>query len=203
MNEPRWVTIDDYINGLAEIPEKDFVREVINPYIANCRLRHETLAPYAFFSPATYTRNLIFKNDLFEIIAICWEAGQISRIHNHRDQQCFMAMAMGRLENQNYKVTDKDPEKGTCKLEYSERSIIFPTSHVEVDPVEPVHHVGNLEEFSERAISIHMYSRPFMSCEVYSFENGTYCDVDLYYTTEFGEPGPECEKCQAELVSLS
>jgi hypothetical protein len=46
----------------------------------------------------------------------------------------------------------------------------------------------NLREFGERAVSLHVYSRPFSSCEVYQIDRGTYSDVDLQYSTEFGQP---------------
>jgi len=56
-----------------------------------------------------------------------------------------------------------------------------------VDQEEPVHQVLNLVEWKERAVSLHVYSRPFNTCEVYSLEKGTYCDVPLYYTSEYGK----------------
>ena len=146
-----------------------------------------------FFSPASYTRNLIFKNELLELIAICWDVGQASRIHNHRDQQCWMAVPIGQLKNQNYRVVARDPARQTCRLEPSRSFLITPESPLEVDQEEPVHQVLNLAEYGQRAVSLHLYSRPFNTCEVYSLEKGTYCDVPLYYTSEYGKlcPGEE------------
>jgi len=51
--------------------------------------------------------------------------------------------------------------------------------------------VLNLAEFARRAVSLHIYSRPFSSCEVYSLEKGAYMDVPLSYTSEFGKLSPE------------
>ena len=67
-----------------------------------------------------------------------------------------------------------------------------------MDQQEPVHQVLNLPEWNERAVSLHIYSRPFSSCEIYSLEKGTYCDVPLHYTSEYGkqvegEPGARPE----------
>jgi hypothetical protein len=39
-------------------------------------------------------------------------------------------------------------------------------------------------------VSIHVYSRPFDSCEVYQRDKGTYADVPLFYTSEYGELNP-------------
>lgn len=184
----RLVGVDEFVQGLAAIP--GFKPEGVNAYLQAHRVRPETLRPYLFFSPASYTRNLVFKNDLFEVIAICWEIGQGSRIHNHRDQRCWMVVPIGRLKNQNYRVVDRDPQTHTCRLLPSRVFLITPTAPLEVDLNEPVHEVLNLAEYNERAVSLHLYSRPFNTCEVYSVEKGTYWDVPLSYTSEYGKLCP-------------
>ncbi|MBI4466040.1 MAG: cysteine dioxygenase family protein [Acidobacteria bacterium] len=189
------VRVDEFAKGLATLPVMK--PETVNPYLERFRVRPESLQPYMFFSPASYTRNLIFKNAMFELIAIGWEVGQASRIHNHRDQRCWMAVPIGKLKNQNYRVLDRNPEKKTCRLVASGSFLITPASPLEVDQEEPVHQVLNLAEYQERAVSLHIYSRPFDSCEVYSLEKGTYCDVPLCYTSEYGK------LCAGEEASVS
>jgi len=60
-----------------------------------------------------------------------------------------------------------------------------------VNPLEPVHQVLNLAEYNQRAVSIHIYSKPFDSCEVYQLKEGTYGDVPLHYTSEYGKLNPD------------
>jgi hypothetical protein len=135
-------------------------------------------------------RDFTFKNEVFECMTICWEIGQASRIHNHRDQNCWMSAPIGRLKVQNFRVDERDSARGTCR--------IIPTAIYEMDashpayvnPLEPVHQVLNLAEFNQRAVSIHIYSKPFDSCEVYLREKGTYGDVPLHYTSEYGKLNP-------------
>ncbi|MFQ5817172.1 MAG: cysteine dioxygenase family protein [Terriglobia bacterium] len=184
------VTIQEFVRGLEQIPATHFDPQTVYDYIAARRIEPASLPPYLYFSRANYTRNLVFKNELFEVLAICWEVGQVSRIHNHRDQHCWMAAAIGKLENQNYRVRDRDPQRGTCRLEPSETLLITPSAPLAVDPDEPVHQVCNRPEYSERAVSIHIYSRPFDTCEVYSLEHGKYYDVQLSYTSEYGTLRP-------------
>jgi hypothetical protein len=47
-----------------------------------------------------------------------------------------------------------------------------------------------LAEFNQRAVSIHVYSKPFDTCEIYQREKGTYADVPLHYTSEYGKLNP-------------
>jgi cysteine dioxygenase len=124
-------------------------------------------------------------------MAICWEVGQASRVHNHRDQNCWMAAPIGRLRIQNFRVDDRDAAHGTCKLVPTEVYEMNASNPVHVNPLEPVHQVLNLPEFNQRAVSIHVYSKPFDVCEVYQRDKGTYADVPLHYTSEYGKLNPD------------
>src|SRR5256885_8899754 len=185
------LTITAWVNNLAALHARDFTLETVQDYMVSHHIRPETLDKYCFFSKGSYTRNLIFKNQLFECMAICWEVGQASRVHNHRDQNCWMAAPIGRLRIQNFRVDDRDAAHGTCKLVPTEVYEMNASNPVHVNPLEPVHQVLNLPEFNQRAVSIHVYSKPFDTCEVYQREQGTYRDVPLHYTSEYGKLNPE------------
>lgn len=178
------VGIDQFAQGLAAIP--DLKPDAVLSYLQAHPVQPDSLQPYLFFSPASYTRNLIFKNDLFELIAICWEVGQVSRIHNHRNQLCWMAVPIGKLKTQNYRVENRNPAQGSCRLVPTESFLLTPAEPAQVDQEEPVHQVLNLAEYKQRAVSLHIYSRPFNTCEIYQIDRGTYCDVELEYTSEYG-----------------
>jgi cysteine dioxygenase len=183
--------ITDWVKGLAAIPEREFTLENVQDYIVRHAVRADTLDQYLFFSKGNYTRNLIFKNALFECMTICWEIGQFSRIHNHRDQNCWMSAPVGRLKVQNFRVEEKNAAHGTCRIAPTEIYEMHAGNPVHVNPLEPVHQVLNLPEFNQRAVSIHVYSKPFDSCEVYQRERGTYGDVPLHYTSEYGKLSPQ------------
>jgi cysteine dioxygenase len=184
------LSIADWVKGLAALPEHDFTLENVQDYIVRHAVRPETLDKYLFFSKGNYTRNLIFKNHLFECMTICWEIGQCSNIHNHRDQNCWMLAPIGRLKVQNFRVEDKNAGNHTCRIVPTEIYEMNAANPVHVNPLEPVHQVLNLPEFGERAVSIHVYSKPFDSCEIYQREKGTYDDVPLHYTSEYGKLNP-------------
>ena len=179
------VEINEFVAGLKALPR--FTPEEVYGYLQSHPVEPDSLQPFLYFSQATYTRNLIFKNDLFELLALCWESGQASRIHNHREQQCWMTVPLGTLQVQDFHVMDRDPEKKRCRLEPSKSYALTPARPAEVDVNEPVHQVLNLAEFGGRAVSLHVYSKPFDSCEVYYPEKGNYSDVPLYYTSEYGK----------------
>jgi len=180
------LTIADWVAGLAAIPDRNFTLESVQDYLLRRAVRPETLEKYCFFSKGNYTRNLIFKNDVFECMTICWEVGQASRVHNHRGQNCWMSAPIGRLRVQNFRVDDRDGLRGTCRIIPTDIYEMDAAHPAYVNPLEPVHQVLNLPEFNQRAVSIHVYSKPFDSCEIYLCEKGTYGDVPLHYTSEYG-----------------
>ena len=187
----QMLAMGDWVEKLAAVPSREFTLERVQAFISAHGVKPETLEPYLFFSKGNYTRNLIFKNGLFEAMTICWDIGQASRIHNHRGQNCWMATPIGRLRVQNFRVEVRDALGGTCRLVPTDAFDMDPEHPAAVNPIEPVHQVLNLAEFARRAISIHVYSRPFDSCEVYSLDKGTYFDVPLHYTSEYGRLNPE------------
>jgi cysteine dioxygenase len=188
------LVISDWIKNLAAISDRDFTLETVQDYILHHAVRPESLEKYLFFSKGSYTRNLIYKNDVFECMTICWEVGQFSRIHNHRDQNCWMSAPIGRLKVQNFRVEGKQSEDehcGTCRLIPTDIYEMDAAHPAYVNPLEPVHQVLNLPEYNQRAVSIHVYSRPFDMCEVYYKDKGTYADVPLHYTSEYGKLHPD------------
>jgi cysteine dioxygenase len=187
------LAIAEWVENLAAIPARDFTIETVHNYQLTHQIQPESLSKYCFFSKGNYTRNLIFKNDLFECMTVCWEIGQASRIHNHRDQNCWMSTPIGRLRVQNYRVDDRDTSCSTCHLVPTEAVEMNATHPTYVNPVEPVHEVINPAEFGERAVSVHIYSKPFDTCEVYYRDKGTYADVPLFYTSEYGKLHPNAK----------
>ena len=103
----------------------------------------ESLAPYLNWDRQHYTRNLIDKTPLYELIAICWDVGQVSSVHNHRDQNCWMAVPIGRLEVENFHLVSQDVEHGTSQLVPTDTVEMNPTHPCAVNPADPVHRVVN------------------------------------------------------------
>jgi cysteine dioxygenase len=183
------VAIDALIEGLRRLPARAFDEtETVRRYLQDTPVNAESLARYLTWDRQHYTRNLIDRTPLYELMAICWEVGQASSVHNHRDQNCWMAVPMGRLHVENFHLVHQDLNSGRCQLEplnVVEMNISHPCA---VDPSDPVHRVVNPREFNQRAVSLHVYSRPFDTCVVYSPEQGTCGEIRLHFNTEYGKP---------------
>jgi len=182
------VPIQQLVEELRRKPTSSFDQtEPLRLFLQQTPVDANSLAPYLTWNRQHYTRNLIDRTPLYELMAICWEVGQASSVHNHRDQNCWMAAPIGRLQVENFHLVHQDLQGGRCRLEPTntvEMNIAEPCA---VDPADPVHRVVNPRAFNQRAVSLHVYSRPFDTCVVYSPEQGTCGEIKLHFNTEYGK----------------
>jgi cysteine dioxygenase len=183
----KTVSIKQLIDGLCGIPDADFVCEPVYDYLSANPVDVESVQKYIHWSPAYYTRNLIYKDDRFEMMAICWEKGQVSRVHNHHDQRCWMTVPIGRLKGQNFAVEAIDEARGFCKLVETDAFELAECLAAKVELEEPIHQILNLPEYDQRAVSIHIYSKPYDRCLSYCRDTDTYKEVQLFYTSIYGK----------------
>ena len=182
------VSIDDFVSGLRKLREKDFAEvESALSYITASPVDADSLQPYLFWNSQHYTRNLIDKTDLYELLALCWEPGMKSSIHNHKGQNCWMAAPVGKLAVQNFRVLEENLAAHHCDIVPTDEVYITAENPVAVDPLNPVHDVRNPREWNQRAVSLHVYSRPFDSCIVYSVEQCSCGEIGLQYTSRYGK----------------
>lgn len=184
------VKISNLIGDLRSVPDAEFDCDNIYRFLAANPVDVSTIEPYLYWSEKFYTRNLIYKDERFEMMALCWERGQVSRVHNHADQRCWMTVPVGKLRGQNFAVAEMDEERGYCKLTETDRFDLSDCLAAKVELEQPIHQILNLAEFDERAISLHIYSKPFESCISYCRDTDTFKQVPLFYTSIDGRLCP-------------
>jgi len=183
-------SVQTIIEGLRAIPDGEFVCQNVYDFLGANPVDVDSITKYFHWSPNFYTRNLIYKDERFEMMAICWEKGQVSRVHNHWDQRCWMTVPVGRLKGQNFAVAELDESRGYCKLVETDAFELSDCLAAKVELEEPVHQVLNLPEFNERAVSLHIYSKPYDRCLSYCRETDSFKEVELFYTSIDGKLCP-------------
>lgn len=180
-------SVHTIIDGLRGIADEDFVCQNIYEFLGANPVDVDSITRYFHWSPNFYTRNLIYKDERFEMMAICWEKGQVSRVHDHAEQRCWMTVPVGRLQGQNFAVAEMDESQGYCKLVETDSFELSNCLAAKVELEEPVHQILNLAEYDERAVSIHVYSKPYSSCRSYCRDTDTFKTVPLFYTSIDGK----------------
>jgi cysteine dioxygenase len=179
--------IRSVIAGLRSFGDDVFTCDNVYQFLSDNPVDVDTISRYFFWSDKFYTRNLIYKDDRFEMMAICWDKGQVSQVHNHSEQKCWMTVPVGRLRGQNFAVYEMDEQKGYCKLTETDGFELSDCLAAKVELEEPIHQILNLPVFDEQAVSLHIYSRPFDRCLSYCRDTDTFKEVPLSYTSINGK----------------
>jgi cysteine dioxygenase len=201
------ISIDDFIAKLRSFEQGLITRDEVLDLCSSVQVTDASLAPYIFFDDKFYTRNLIYRDDLFEVMTICWQAGQKTAVHTHNGQLCWMITQRGNLAVIDYKWLGCDhPENqnvvGIDCLAGSDHTKLEVIREVEAcaggpvvtaDKLQTIHRLYNLSENSERAVSIHIYSRPIDSCVAFDMENQRCYRRQLAYFSKYGEVAPRDE----------
>jgi cysteine dioxygenase len=137
---------------------------------------------HVLFDGGTYTRNLVARNDEFELLVLCWSVGQQSPIHNHAGQQCWMAVLDGELEEIQYAM----PSPTEAKPPIAGRTIRLGTGKVAyIDDEIALHRVRPVPGTS--GVTLHLYSKPIDVCQLYDEVTGEIVARRLAYHSV--EPG--------------
>ena len=81
------ISIQDLVQQLRKLDDAAFNEtESLRRLLQLNPVDVDSLAPYLTWDRQHYTRNLIDRTPLYELMAICWEVGQSSSVHNHRDR---------------------------------------------------------------------------------------------------------------------
>src|SRR6266436_1456897 len=114
------VAVERIVETLREVPPAHFQPGEVCARLRGILLDGGTLSPYLHFAPHRYTRNLIYRNEIFELVALCWEPQTQSPIHNHSGQLCWLSIQRGVLRLENFISLDgPGPETASawCRTE--------------------------------------------------------------------------------------
>ncbi len=178
----RYVTIEELLRELQSLVDQGFKTSEVHGYLLETLIEPESLETYLSFRPDRYARNLIYKSDAFELLAICWEVGQKAPIHGHEGELCWSRVERGTLRFTNYREVSEKP----LVLERLAEPLNGKQGHL--DGPADIHEVENLLSFGEKAVSLHLYSRPYSECDIYDLPQGKKERVRLSYDTMFGRP---------------
>jgi cysteine dioxygenase len=174
------VEVRGVVESLRTVPPPSFQPVEICRLLEGKDITPSTLAPYLHFHPKRYTRNLIFRNELFELLALCWAPHTQSPIHNHSNQLCWLSIQMGGLRLENFHSLDGPGPGEKIRLQPAggiQRAEVGCLDLQQGD--DAIHRVSN--PWSEPAVSLHVYSRPYDSCLAYDLETERAWEQPLRY----------------------
>lgn len=153
----------DLQRDLQADPKGPRVAELLAAYAAGAS---DDWRRFALFDERSYARNLVHASERFELILLCWGADQVSPIHNHAGQRCWMACIDGRIAETHYRL----PESGTgapiagATRTFDPGQVAFITDDIALHRIAPTGgHPG---------VSLHLYAEPIRECNLYCERTG-------------------------------
>jgi len=135
---------------------------------------------YTFYSADRYTRNCIALTDEYELLLLCWEAGQQTPVHCHNDQECWVYVVQGEIEEELFEET-KDNPKGIKLLKEQQ----MPQSAISyMNDEMGFHRLKNVH--SDRSMTLHLYVKPIDGCNVYQEASNQFEFIQLSYHSKGG-----------------
>ncbi len=208
---PRSRAIGDFVKTLCGFSAESVTSASVMELCLDTDIDSSSLEPYVHWHDAMYTRNLIYRDDLFEVMAVCWQKGQRTVLHTHNGQLGWMMVDRGIAEVTNFKWAGCNAAEGQhqdgldCLAGASEIQLTRERvetcgrgGHVNsVDRERTIHQVAVIG--NEPVVSVHIYSRPIDSCVAFDLERPGCYRRQLRYFSRFGD----VVMSPAELDSLS
>jgi cysteine dioxygenase len=191
--------VDDLIEGLKSFESHLITQKEVSDLMEEVPISHEAIRPYVYWRESFYTRNLIYRDDLFEVMAICWMPGQKTAIHSHNGQLGWMSVPEGEVIVHNYKyLSCSNPERqnvvgidclaGGHHIELErQQSLTCSSDHkiITVDKIQTIHQIENAGKTG--CVSLHVYSRPIDSCVAYDLQHDHCYRRNLSYYSKYGK----------------
>jgi cysteine dioxygenase len=106
----------------------------------------------------------IAKDRHFEIMIMCWNAGQRSSIHDHAGSLGGIKILQGELTESLFGNAANGMIKALSSADYA-------TEDTRVEETSLIHQVSNLQAANARTVSVHIYVPPLIRMNVYSLED--------------------------------
>lgn len=182
----REASLKEVLRQLREEVHGAGQAERVGERLSGVRLRPESLGPFLHFRRGRYTRNLVYRDPLFEVVLNCWDAGTSSPIHDHDGQECWFSIQAGSFLLEDFPLLSGGREPGPAVLgPPRERGPVGP-GHVDFrGPVDPIHRVSAL---SGPAVTLHVYAAPVEQCLVFDVRRQRCTWRQLCYYSVFGRP---------------
>jgi cysteine dioxygenase len=136
------------------------VAGLLSAYVAG----NDDWREFVRFREECYARNLVSASGLFELLVICWQPGQVSPIHDHQGQRCWMAVLDGGMRETQFH------ESGGGPLREGRTSVFRPGQVAYIQDEIGLHEIA--PSGAGAGVTLHLYSRPIRECRIFDRGSG-------------------------------
>lgn len=176
------LTWKDLLAQVAPMAPEALSEDVLLNLVERLVIDASLLAPYIQFKDTGYARNVLFRDEKFEAICLCWQPGQGTAIHNHGRSYGVVVVYEGQLEIESYRRLDDGSTEGKAELAPVGK-LLAPKGTITLDRVGGIHRIANPANSGRCAVSLHFYAGPLDYMERFDLATQTVQTMPLQ-----GEP---------------
>jgi len=198
VTEKTTFTWEDLLEKLLEIFETDEVNiEEVEELLGNYKSNPADWRKYAKFDKCKYTRNLVHEgNGKFNLMLLCWTPGNQSTIHDHANAHCFVKVLDGGLREVRFFWPQQQLKEDGLMMEKEAFEAKKDDTAYMSDEL-GLHRVEN-NSHSNGAVSLHLYSPPFKSCQIFDERTGKQSEAPMTFWSKFGEKVSKNKESRSE-----
>jgi hypothetical protein len=151
------MVFSDIVADLDRLSLRDSAdRDAVLRWLAHAKAQLPTIAAPGQLAEKSYTRTLLYKTDAYELLALHWNKGVETMLHDHGGQQCWFAVIDGAMDVHNYRRTDSGGTVGKARLQrLGEMRMNVGDIDYRADDAD-IHRVASLEFTT----TLHLYATP-------------------------------------------
>lgn len=182
MNVAGTISLDDFVASALRISEGNFATEPMTRLLCESRLDDAEIFRHLRFDAERYTRHLIHRTDNVEILALAWPKDSATPIHDHAGQRCWMVAHSGVFVVDDYRqiAGDKAPGYAVVEPVRTIDNVTIGMPDFRGPGSRDIHRV-RLAPNCARAVSIHIYAKPYASCLIFDEATKQAREIEMNY----------------------
>lgn len=145
--------------------------KVLTRAMAELDIALDDVREFVEFDPLRYRRNLMYAGRGFQALVLCWRNGQRSPIHDHVGSSCGVRVLKGVM-------TETIFDRGPNGMIVASGSRELPEGLVCGSQDDDIHQVSNLQANDEDLLTLHIYSPPLLTMNMYSLLDASVSKFD-------------------------
>ena len=156
---------------------ESFDVHVLRDLVSHLEITPDLLDGRIAFSEDAYARNLVYRDELFECVCLCWLGSQATRIHDHGRSFGVVRVVEGVMREEIFR---SDPD-GALRVA---KTIAHDRTGLSVSPEGMIHRLGNGGDGDGRLVSLHFYAGPLDEMNLYDLETGVITRQSMQYRSD-------------------
>jgi cysteine dioxygenase type I len=196
----RVVPVSTIVDRLKAMETGVITTPAVLDLLSDLQVDGASVRRFAAWRDDRHARHLIHRDELFEVLLLCWKPGHRTPVHTHNGQLGWATIVRGGLEitdfewkgcnkPENQNVVGMDCLGGATQLDLAAKPTVRASVGgpvATVSKTQTIHRIECPPDAGELTASVHIYSKPIDSCVMFDLEHQRCARRELAYDSVDG-----------------